>query len=199
MPPTVDVLWFYGADAVGKSTVGWEAYSQLTSRGVPTAYVDTDSLAFCTPQFDDRARLVELNLAAVWPHFAEAGARCLVVSGIMVTPDHRARFAAAIPGARLTVVRLDARPVTILHRIVGRRQAEAATQSTELSDETLTDLSAYADRAVTFSELLRTGDLADLVLDTDDQTPDELARAALSHGRWAEILERGFALERVSM
>ena len=25
----VAVLWLYGADAVGKSAVGWEAYTQL--------------------------------------------------------------------------------------------------------------------------------------------------------------------------
>lgn len=73
----IPVLWFYGADAVGKSSVGWEAFSILTSHGVPTAYVDTDYLAFCNPQFGDQARLVELNLTSMWPHYAQAGARCL--------------------------------------------------------------------------------------------------------------------------
>lgn len=190
MQPIVPVLWFYGADAVGKSTVGWDAYSQLTARGVPAAYVDTDSLAFCSPQFDDQARLVELNLSAVWPHFAQAGARCLVVSGIMVTADHRARFAATIGGAELTVVRLDAEPDTLRARIVGRRRAEADTLGIELSDPVQAELRAYGERAVSFAALLRSADFADLVLDADTQSPTELAAAALAHRPWLEILHR---------
>lgn len=185
MQPVVPVLWFYGADAVGKSTVGWEAYSQLIARGVPTAYVDTDALAFCSPQFDDRARLVELNLSAVWPHFAQAGARCLVISGIMVTAGHRARFAATIPGAELTVVRLDADPATLRARIVGRRRAEADTLGVELSDPVHAELRAYGERAVSFATLLRSTDFADLVLDADTQSPTELAAAALAYWPWA--------------
>ena len=46
--PLVPVLWLYGADAVGKTTVAWEIYSVLTDGGVPAAYVDTDYLGFCS-------------------------------------------------------------------------------------------------------------------------------------------------------
>ena len=55
---TAHVLWLYGADAVGKSAVGWEAYTLLAEAGEPVAYVDTDYLGFCTPAPADQAELV---------------------------------------------------------------------------------------------------------------------------------------------
>lgn len=58
-------IWLYGADAVGKSVVGWETYSQLVARGLPAAYVDTDYLGFCDPRPDDPSVLVAANLGAV--------------------------------------------------------------------------------------------------------------------------------------
>ena len=65
---TLPILWLYGADAVGKSTVAWEIYDSLTSRGVGAAYVDTDYLGFCTPSpYDDPSPLVAANLASMWP------------------------------------------------------------------------------------------------------------------------------------
>jgi hypothetical protein len=61
---TLPILWLYGADAVGKSTVAWEIYTSLTSRGIGAAYVDTDYLGFCSPlPDDDPAPLVAANLA----------------------------------------------------------------------------------------------------------------------------------------
>jgi len=79
----VRVLWLCGADAAGKSTVGWEIYSRLTSSGRAAAYLDIDYLGFCTPQpGGDPTWLVERNLAAMWATFAEAGARFLVAAGV---------------------------------------------------------------------------------------------------------------------
>ena len=60
------VLWFYGADAVGKSTIGWEAYSVLSDQHAHVAYVDTDYLSFCHPAPDNVTEVVADNLQAVW-------------------------------------------------------------------------------------------------------------------------------------
>ena len=77
---SVPVLWLYGADAVGKTTVAWSIYERLTGEGVPMAFVDTDYLGFCQPGFEDGpARLVELNLGAMWANFRQAGARALAI------------------------------------------------------------------------------------------------------------------------
>lgn len=187
---SVPILWLYGADAVGKSTIAWQAYSRLTSLGVAAAYVDTDYLGFCTPQFRDRARLVELNLAATWPNYAAAGARCLVVSGIMVAAEHRRRFEHTVPGGQLTLCRLHARPDTIRSRIIRRAQAEAESAGTELSDVVMEGLRSYGDRSVAFAEKLAADDIADLTLDTDQATPADLARTVLQHGVWPSIVAR---------
>lgn len=113
VPVPVPVLWLYGADAVGKSTVAWEVYEQLTGRGVPAAYVDIDYLGFCQPLIGDTPnRLVELNLASMWPNCATAGARCLIAAGVMVTREDRRSYEAAVPGGVLTLCRLRATPPT---------------------------------------------------------------------------------------
>ncbi len=38
----VPVLWLYGPAGVGKTTVAWELFTQLTRGGTPTGYVDID-------------------------------------------------------------------------------------------------------------------------------------------------------------
>jgi hypothetical protein len=189
-PSRVPILWLYGADAVGKSTIAWEIYTCLTSRSVPTAHIDTDYLGFCSPQFSDRARLVELNVAAMWPNFAAAGARCLIVSGIVISAAHRKRFEAAIPDGQLTLCRLRADPETIRARIVRRAQGEAGCSGRVLSASALEGLRAYGDRSVAFAAKLEAEDIADLVIDTDLGTPPELARSILERGGWYDLVDQ---------
>jgi len=172
-------IWFYGADAVGKSVVGWEAYSQIVARGRPAAYVDTDHLGFCDPRPDDPSALVAANLGAVWANYAAQGVDHLVISGILVTAEHRRLFADALAHCSLTTVLLQARPETIRARILRRRQVEAAEQQTTLSDTVVEELHDYGDRSVRFAALLETGGFADLSLGTDDATPAQIAARAL--------------------
>lgn len=172
-------IWFYGADAVGKSVVGWETYSQLVARGLPAAFVDTDHLGFCDPRPDDPSTLVAANLRAVWGNYADQGVRHLVVAGILVTPEHRRLFAGALTNCSLTTVLLRAQPGTLRARIVRRRQVEAAEQRTTLSDSVLHELHDYGDRSVRFAALLEDGGLADLALSTDEASPAQIAARAL--------------------
>jgi hypothetical protein len=175
-----DVIWFYGADAVGKSVVGWEAYSLLVARGVPAAYVDTDYLGFCEPHPDDHSDLVTANLGAVWRNYAQHGIRYLVVSGILVSAEHRQQVAAALSECSLTTVLLQAEPNTIRARILRRRQVEAAEQQTRLSDPVLRELYDYGDRSARFAALLESCGFADLNLKTDEATPTQIAAQALN-------------------
>ena len=172
-------IWFYGADAVGKSVVGWEAYSQLVARGRPSAYVDTDHLGFCDPRPDDPSALIAANLGAVWHNYAQQGVDHLVVSGILVTPEHRRQFAGALTNCSLTTVLLRAQPETIRARILRRRQVEAAEQQTTLSDSVVRELHDYGDRSARFAALLDTAGFSDLSLSTDDETPAQIAARAL--------------------
>lgn len=178
-PGGPQVLWFYGADAVGKSVVGWEAYSQLIDRGTSTAYVDTDYLGFCHPRPEDPAELVAANLAAVWANFQRAGADVLVVSGILITPPHKSIFETALPSAHFTTCLLTARSETIGGRILRRRRIEAEQQGGTLNDEVVKELQAYGVRSARFAALLLEGGFADHTIPTDDSTPAELAAQSI--------------------
>lgn len=173
------VLWFYGADAVGKSTVGWEAYTIFTDRQAHVAYVDTDYLSFCHPAPSDPSAVVAENLRSVWTVYRARGADLLVVSGIVVTPADRDRVVRSIPDARFTFCRLTAAPETVKRRILARREAEAATQGRALSPETRAELEEYGHNSVEFAELLERFGLEDFALSTDDGTPRGLAAEAV--------------------
>lgn len=177
MPPSA--IWFYGADAVGKSVVGWEAYSQLVARGLPAAYVDTDYLGFCDPRPQDPSPLVAANLGAVWDNYVKQGVRHIVVSGILVTSGHRSLFADTLTGCSLSTVLLQAQPDTIRARILRRREVEAAEQQTELSSSVLEELRDYGERSAHFAALLEARDFADLTIHTDAATPEQIAAEAL--------------------
>ena len=186
---TGQVLWLYGADAVGKSAVGWEAYAILAqaaaaggAAGEPVAYVDTDYLGFCAPAPADQGALVAHNLAAVWAGFAAAGVRRLVVSGIVVTVEDRARFEQAIPGATFTFCRLTARADTVRARILLRREVEERSRGSELSAEARAELGAYGDRSVAFAELLKRPGWEDFAVATDDRAPAVIAEEVVD--RW---------------
>jgi len=160
------VLWLCGADAAGKSTVGWEIYSRLTSSGRAAAYLDIDYLGFCTPQpGGDPTWLVERNLAAMWATFAEAGARFLVAAGVVVTRQQWQRYAAAIPNARAILCRLRVTPQIQAERIVRRGVIEAGDNET--NDDVLAGLHAYAERSARFGAKLEADDFADFTVDTD--------------------------------
>ena len=136
-------------------------------------------LGFCEPHPDDHSDLVTANLGAVWRNYAQHGIRYLVVSGILVSAEHRQQVAATLSECSLTTVLLQAEPNTIRARILRRRQVEAAEQQTRLSDPVLRELYDYGDRSARFAALLESGGFADLHIKTDDATPTQIAAQAL--------------------
>jgi DNA polymerase III delta prime subunit len=124
------VLWLYGPPGVGKTTVGWQLFTQLTRDGTPTGYVDIDQLGMCyaAPTPDEwapepasdpgRYRMKARNLDAVVTNFQAAGAQCLIVSGV-VDAD-RGFDAGLVPHAALTACRLRCEPGDLRTRLAGR-------------------------------------------------------------------------------
>jgi adenylylsulfate kinase-like enzyme len=121
MNDPISVLWLCGPPGVGKTSVGWEIYSDLARAGVAGAYVDIDQLGISYPEppaDPGRHRMKTLNLGAVVANFQAAGARCVVVSGV-VDPD-RGVHRELIPDVQLTVCRLRADREDLRARFLGR-------------------------------------------------------------------------------
>jgi hypothetical protein len=72
----IPFVWICGPSGVGKSSVGWEVFTQVRAAGVTAAYLDTDQVGFCRPEpraDPDHYGLRWRNVAALWPNFLEAG------------------------------------------------------------------------------------------------------------------------------
>ena len=124
------VLWLYGAPGVGKTTVAWELFVRLAREGVDTGFVDIDQLGMCyapptsrdwAPEPADdpgRYRLKTRALDAVVANFGAAGARCVVVPGV-IDPVHGVATGAESHAA-LTMCRLRAEPADLARRLATR-------------------------------------------------------------------------------
>jgi hypothetical protein len=176
----VPVLLLCGATAVGKSTVGYEFFTRVRAGGIKAAYVDLAQIGFCQPMpADDPAnhRLRAANLAAMWPAFRAAGARCLIVTGRVNDVAAIRVYAEAFPAARFTVCRLHAGRHTITDRILCRgRGGGPAILGDELNGQPLGRLHQIAEQAVRDADDLHRAGLGDLWVDTDKRTIDEVAK-----------------------
>jgi adenylylsulfate kinase-like enzyme len=117
----IPLLWLCGPPGVGKTSVAWQIFSQLTQAGVATAYVDIDQLGICHPEpitDPGRHRMNVSNLSTVVANFRSAGARCVVVSGV-TDPNHGV-IRDQLPGTVLTVCRLRADRDDLVRRFVSR-------------------------------------------------------------------------------
>jgi hypothetical protein len=190
-------LWICGPSGVGKSSVGWEVFIQIRAAGVTVAYLDTDQIGFCRPAppgDPDHYVLRSRNVAALWPNFLAAGARAMIVSGILETPDGVRRFTEAVPGASVTIVRLRATPATLRKRIWwrGRGGGPQIPGDQELHGATAERLTALWEESVAATETLERNRIGDVCIDT---TVRRLLRApipehvALSRTRLRRRLE----------
>ncbi|MFI9591932.1 hypothetical protein [Nonomuraea sp. NPDC052265] len=178
----VPLLWFSGATAAGKSTVGYEVFSRIHRSGVRAAYVDLRQIAALRPSTGDEGRRLKAhNLAALWAGYRAAGAGCLVVSGGADSDETVRGFARLLPGLAPTVFRLHASPATLLERVLLRgRGGGPATPGDELRGLSADALRAVAGRAAREAAALDRAGAGDVRLDTDDRPPHELARQVLA-------------------
>lgn len=105
--PPVPVLAISGPVGVGKSTVAAEITWLLSERRVKHGCVERDALAQSWPThgyFNEDVMV--RNLAAVWANFQAAGARRLVIAGVVERPEDLAAYRRAIPGAVVRTCRL---------------------------------------------------------------------------------------------
>jgi adenylylsulfate kinase-like enzyme len=171
------VLWLCGPSGVGKTSVGYELFDQLSAAGTATAYVDLDQLGLCRPAPGDdphNHRVKARNLAAVWSGFRAAGAQCLVVSGIVDDAQEVRRHADLLPDTALTMCRLRVDHDELRGRITRRGSL------LHLTDEAVRNA----------AELDRT-DFADLVVDTTGTPVAHVAAQVRDTGWPGRVPPRG--------
>jgi adenylylsulfate kinase-like enzyme len=156
----VPILWMCGPPGVGKTTVGWEIYTQLIRSRIAVGYVDIDQLGICYPEpasDPGRHRMKARNLGAVVGSFRAAGARCVVVSGVIDAV--RGVPIELIGRAAVTLCRLRADHDVIRQRLLTRRvPVEQVDQVLRNADD------------------LDAGAVADVCVDTTGLSVPEVAR-----------------------
>ncbi|GAA2418028.1 hypothetical protein GCM10010404_90800 [Nonomuraea africana] len=154
------LLWLCGPSGVGKSSVGWEVFTQLSRDGVRTAFVDGDQISLCHPVPEASGQRIRArSLAAMWPHLRAEGAQCVVLSSWVNTFEEVRACTALLPDAALTLCRLRVDPAELEERFLKRgwRPDLVAGAIAEAAD-------------------LDRGDLPGLRVDTDGLGVAEVAR-----------------------
>jgi gluconate kinase len=148
------VLWLCGPAGVGKSTVSWQLFTELTQAKAHVAFADTDQLCMCypaPPADPGRERLKAQNLNAMLANYRSAGARFMIVNGV-VDPA-RGVYRDVLSQAALTVCRL-----RVDRDELARRFTERYGQRDDLQDA-LHDTLAEADA-------IQAGNFADVDVET---------------------------------
>ena len=189
-PPRVldtpgDIVWVCGPTGVGKSTVGWELFMRVRRDCRRVALIDLQQIGFLEPaDVGDlhNHRLKARNLAAMWATMRADGAECLVVVGRVNDRDQLRAYTDALPAATLTLVQLRASRDELAERIVRRGRGEGPRIPGDyLFGRDTAELARIAEGAATdAARLARTG-IADVVVDTDGLTVDEVIRAIRRH------------------
>ena len=118
-----DVLVICGPAGVGKSSVAFEVSLLLDRCGVSHALIDTDELDRVSPVPEGLPAITERNLRAVWSTYAERGVGRLILVGVWLDrPSETEWIRRAVPGARLTSIRLLANRDTLVERVRNRER-----------------------------------------------------------------------------
>ena len=176
MPATpVPVLLITGPMGVGKTRVAERISDICRTRGLAHALVDVDWLdqVYTDERFDTgNRRLAANNLTAIWPNLRTAGAERVVMARAVETREHLSDLVAAIPGCRFTVCRLRATQSTLEARLQLRDHPDWWSFTHRRTGE----LAAVMDDVA----------LGDVVIDTDELTVDEVARAVIARTAWLD-------------
>ena len=157
-----------GPVGVGKSAVLREADSLLVEAGVLHATVELEEVARFWPAVNAKGDLAYRNLAALWANYKAAGANRLLIGMLAESRMDLSNVYSAIPGAEITVVRLEA-PLPLIEERIRLRESSA-------TDE--------LNAARWWVSRLEQSHLADLVVDNGGRRPREAASEMLHRLGW---------------
>ena len=186
-------LLLSGVSGVGKSTVGDAVGRVLSSAGLVTAVVDTDTLAQFgpVPAGGERGGRIGLhdslkcaNLAALWMNFQAAGANFIVVSAGIETVQLREAYTGCLVGCDVQLVRLVAPPETIRTRLRGRDTGETLERHLRELERELSDRDGdMSERDGELGEPDSAG-IEDFTVVNDDRPIAEIAGEIVSRAGW---------------
>jgi hypothetical protein len=158
-----------GPRAVGTSTVAWQVLMASVASGHRTGFLDVEQLGFLAGAPDDASLATRLaNVATCWAGFHAQGAERLVLCGHVDAAEMSAHRD-LIPSLR--VAALTAAPETLVARADQRRRhKELWLPGDDLYGADDRYVREVALQAATFEP-----GPADLVIDTDSLTPDQIA------------------------
>ena len=167
----------------GKSDTSFHVFSRLYRAGIPTARLDLDDLGMCHPAPEDDPDNFAVKadaMGAAWRVFKAHGARCLVVSGGVDTPELIEQHLRHVPDADWTVVRLRIGPEERRRRVLARGlllgYSEAEMEPTLAA--------ADADERNVESR-----NLTDLVVETDGLDRQQVTNLVLTRAGWPSAAE----------
>lgn len=164
--PTPLVL-ISGPVGVGKTTVLGAVGELLGAAGVAHTLADRDQFTEIFPRFPgDRfgERFGLVNLAAIWKNARAAGARCLVMAGVIESQEDLDAHRRLVNDSVVTLIELTAPPGVIQRRLAER--------------ETGANLAWHLERAVELTEILAAQRLSAIRVDATAE-PTRVARAVL--------------------
>lgn len=171
--PPIPTLVITGPVGVGKSSTAFALSDQLNAAGQPHGVIDVDYLRTCYPSPENDPFNMALglrNIAAVCANYRAAGATKLLLVDVVETPEQRADYEQAIPGAQVQIIRLTASLDTLRQRLQGR--------------ETGDDLRWHVARAAELSALMAAQGIGDIVIATDGQSAQQVAQAIRQRVGW---------------
>lgn len=171
----IDVVFVNGTVGAGKSTLA-EAICELeVQAGHPHALIDLDHIRNCWPSPEDDPFNLALelqNLRALAANYRRAGARHLVVAGVIEVRSAISRYRAALGSTGILLVRLVVDPAVARDRL----------QARHADDEP--GLRWHLDRTGELADILDEAGLDDLVLDSSHEPPASLAAKVRSAADW---------------
>lgn len=116
-----------GAEAVGKSTIAWEAFMSALRDGIPAAFVDLRQLGFLGPDGGQvNHPLQAASVGALWRVFQAGGARLLLLNGAVDEPEQVERYRTSLGSTPLTCYLLTANEQALVGRVRARTRGEGA-------------------------------------------------------------------------
>lgn len=168
-------LLITGTVGAGKTSVAEAAGELLAERRTPHAVIDLDGLRRFWPAPEDDPFSLGLtlrNLRDVARNFLDAGARRLVLAGVVESRDERKRYEEALGGVGLVVCRLRVRLPVVHERLARRHEGDEP------------GLRWHLGRSGELDRILDEAGAEDVTVDATERPVRDVAAAVLEAAGW---------------